>query len=496
MGITFGNDVLNGFYPSLSEFKELKSLGNAALVCKEINADLETPVSVYLKVARPPYSFLLESVEGGDKIARYSFIGTDPYDVVKTGLNEKGGSVDPLDYISQKLSETKIVPDSKLPKFNGGAVGFIGYDVIKHFENVPEHKKGNLDIPESVFMFSDTILVFDHVEHKILILSLAKFGNDMDHSYMEAVKKIQEIVARLDSQVDSKHRIQDISKSMISKSAPNTKTNMTKDEYSNSINKIIEYIKAGDCIQVVFSQRFSTPTSSEPFTIYRALRRINPSPYMFYLHLDDFQLIGSSPEMLIKCIDGELDYHPIAGTRPRNSDPELDDKAEIELMNSEKEKAEHIMLVDLGRNDIGKVSEPGTVKVSQLMEVERYSHVMHIVSHVKGSLKKGLDCFDALRSCFPAGTVSGAPKIRAMEIIAELEPENRGAYAGAVGYFSYTGDMDTAILLRTIVLKDGVGYVQAGGGIVADSKIDEEYQETIGKSKAMIEAIKSAGESG
>ncbi|MBK50555.1 MAG: anthranilate synthase component I [SAR202 cluster bacterium] len=494
MGNTFESDELNGFYPTLPEFKGLKNLGNAALVYKEINADLETPVSVYLKVARPPYSFLLESVEGGDKIARYSFIGTDPYDVVKTGLNENGGSVDPLDYIRQKLSQTKIVPDPKLPKFNGGAVGFIGYDVIKHFENIPEHKKGSLDIPESVFMFSDTILVFDHVEHKILILSLAKFGDDIDGSYMQAVKKIQDIVNRLDSQIDSKHRIQGI-KNSSSTSQLNTNTNMTKDEYSNSINKIIEYIKAGDCIQVVFSQRFSIDTTSEPFTIYRALRRINPSPYMFYLHLDDFQLIGCSPEMLIKCIDGELDYHPIAGTRPRNSDPELDDKAEIELMNSEKEKAEHIMLVDLGRNDIGKVSDPGTVKVSQLMEVERYSHVMHIVSHVKGTLKKGLDCFDALRSCFPAGTVSGAPKIRAMEIIAELEPENRGAYAGAVGYFSYSGDMDTAILLRTIVLKDGVGYVQAGGGIVADSNIDEEYQETIGKSKAMIEAIKAAGNS-
>ena len=494
MRIYSENDGLNGFHPSLSEFKELKNLGNAALVYKEINADLETPVSVYLKVARPPYSFLLESVEGGDKIARYSFIGTDPYDVVKTGVKEKGGSVDPLHSIRQKLHETNVVPNPKLPKFNGGAVGFIGYDVIKHFENIPEHKKGELDIPESIFMFSDTILVFDHVEHKILILSLAKFDDDPDKSYMDAVNKIQDVVVRLDSQIDSKHRIQDITNGT-SKPSLDTKTNMTKDEYSNSINKIIEYIKAGDCIQVVFSQRFSTPTNSEPFKIYRALRRINPSPYMFYLHLDDFQLIGSSPEMLIKCIDGELDYHPIAGTRPRNSDPELDDKAEIELMNSEKEKAEHIMLVDLGRNDIGKVSESGTVKVSQLMEVERYSHVMHIVSHVKGKLKKGLDCFDALRSCFPAGTVSGAPKIRAMEIIAELEPENRGAYAGAVGYFSYSGDMDTAILLRTIVLKDGVGYVQAGGGIVADSKIDEEYQETIGKSKAMIEAIKAAGKS-
>ena len=492
MKISHENDGLNGFYPSLSEFKQLKNLGNAALVYKEINADLETPVSVYLKVARPPYSFLLESVEGGDKIARYSFIGTDPYDVVKTGTTEKAGTVDPLNYIREKLSQTQIVPNFKLPKFNGGAVGFIGYDVIKHFEKVPEHKKGNLNIPESVFMFSDTILVFDHVEHKILILSLARLGDDLERSYMDAVSKIKEMAVRLQAQIDSKDRIQNIDNKS---DGPEIKiqSNMTKNEYSKSINKIIEYIKAGDCIQAVFSQRFSTPTNSEPFTIYRALRRINPSPYMFYLHLDDFQLIGSSPEMLIKCIDGELDYHPIAGTRPRNANPELDDKAEIDLVNSEKEKAEHIMLVDLGRNDIGKVSEPGTVKVSQLMEVERYSHVMHIVSHVKGKLRNGLDCFDALRSCFPAGTVSGAPKIRAMEIIAELEPENRGAYAGAVGYFSYSGDMDTAILLRTIVLKDGVGYVQAGGGIVADSKIEEEYQETIGKSKAMIEAIKAAG---
>ena len=477
------------YHPTLEEVKGLAGQGNLVPVYREINADLETPVSAYLKIARPPYSFLLESVEGGERIARYSFLGTEPYDVIKTGPGQQHGPVDPLVPIQQALGEMRPVAPAEIDSFNGGAVGYLSYEAVNHFERLPSPEVDALGLPESVFMLTTTFLVFDHVSHRIRIVSHARLDGDVERSYADAVGRIEELARRLE---------QPVRLPLASASGKNETrqvlSNQTREQYDRAVARIIDYIYAGDCIQVVYSQRFSRKTDAHPFQIYRALRGINPSPYMFYLELDDFHVVGASPEMLVRCVDGHLDYHPIAGTRPRGETPEEDAAMEEEMTESEKERAEHIMLVDLGRNDVGKVSRPGTVDVTQLMEVERYSHVMHLVSHVTGELKPELTSYDALRSCFPAGTLSGAPKIRAMEIIAELEPDKRGAYAGAAGYFTFSGNMDTAILLRTMVVKDGVAYVQAGGGIVADSTPKEEYEETVAKARALMRAIDEAEE--
>ena len=477
------------YHPSLEEVERLAGQGNLVPVYREISADMETPVSAYLKVARRPYSFLLESVEGGERIARYSFIGTEPYEVIKTGPGQREGAIDPLLPVRRALEPMKVVEAPDVGRFNGGAVGYLSYEAADYFERLPSPESDPLGLPESVFMLTSTFLIFDHVSHNIRIVSHARVDGDVERGYLEATERIEELAGRLERpftppmreaprEGDSRHR--------------EVVSNMTREEYDEGVKRIIDYIRAGDCIQVVFSQRFSRATSASPFNIYRALRSINPSPYMFYLELDDFHVVGASPEMLVRCIDGHIDYHPIAGTRPRGGTPQEDLAMEEELRESEKERAEHIMLVDLGRNDVGRVSVPGSVNVTQLMEVEKYSHVMHLVSHVTGELKPELDCYEALRSCFPAGTLSGAPKIRAMEIIAELEPDKRGAYAGAAGYFTFSGNMDTAILLRTMVVKDGVAYVQAGGGIVADSKEEQEYQETVDKARALMRAIDDA----
>ncbi len=476
------------YHPTLHEVKKLADQGNLTPVYREIRADLETPVSAYLKVARPPYSFLLESVEGGERVARYSFLGTEPDDVIKTGPGQERGPVDPLVPVEQALSGMKVVGAGDDQRFDGGAVGYVAYEGVNYFERLPSPDSDPLGLPESVFMLTTTFLVFDHVRHSIRIVSHVRLDGDIDSSYAQAVSRIEEIADRLAAPLSAPV----VGGSGRAEDRGEVTSNMTREHYDNAIEKIIEYIYAGDCIQVVFSQRFSRKTDAHPFEIYRALRGINPSPYMFYLAMDDFHLVGASPEMLVRCVDGHLDYHPIAGTRPRGATPEEDADMEKELTESEKERAEHIMLVDLGRNDVGKVSQPGSVDVTQLIEVERYSHVMHLVSHVTGELKPELTCYDALRSCFPAGTLSGAPKIRAMEIIAELEPDKRGTYAGAAGYFSFSGNMDTAILLRTMLVKDGVAHVQAGGGIVADSEKEQEYQETVAKAEALMRAIDRA----
>ena len=493
--------------PSLQEFLALKSKatdGNVVPISREINADLETPVSAYLKVARGNYSFLLESVEDGERIARYSFIGTEPYEVIKTGLGRPQGDGDSLVPVEEALADLKVVSGFESDRFDGGAVGYVSYEGVRHFERLPSPDLDTLGLPESTFMLCDTYLVFDHVRHRISIVSHARMDGDVDVSYYRAVAKINKIVERLLqplASVTSKSRlVNDGDASLQNNKNPDglniagvsVTSNMSRGYYDESLAKIIDYIVAGDCIQVVFSQRFSAPTEAAPLDIYRALRGVNPSPYMFYLELDGFQIIGSSPEMLVRCVNGEIDYHPIAGTRRRGDTTEEDDRLAAEMLADEKERAEHIMLVDLGRNDVGRVSAPGTVDVTQLMDVERYSHVMHIVSHVRGRLRPDMNCYDALRACFPAGTVSGAPKIRAMEIIAELEPVKRGPYAGAVGYFSLSGNMDTAIALRTMVLKDGVAHIQAGGGIVADSDSDAEYEETINKASSAMRAIAEA----
>ena len=479
------------YYPTLEQVKQLAHKGNLIPICREINADLDTPVSAYLKVARPPYSFLLESVEGGERIARYSFIGTEPSSVIRTGRGETLGKIDPLNPIERELSRFKLIDVPNMQRFNGGAVGYLSYESVNYFEELPTPDADMLDVPESVFMITMTYLVFDHVAHKISVVSHAHLNGDVERAYDDAVRRIDEIIARLRAP---------LSMPAPDHSAPSqrlaTESNMTPEEFYDMVNHVKKYIIAGDVIQTVVSQRLSRPTTAQPFQIYRSLRAINPSPYMYYLELDGFQIVGASPEMLVQVDNGIVSTNPIAGTRPRGANPQEDDANEEELRNDEKERAEHIMLVDLGRNDIGRVSEPGSVEVTQLMDVERYSHVMHLVSNVSGKLRNDYTNFDALRACFPAGTVSGAPKIRAMEIIAELEPDKRGPYAGAVGYFDLAGNMDTAIDIRTLVIKDGIAHAQAGGGIVYDSTPDFEYRETLHKASALMRAIDAAEEVG
>jgi len=479
------------YTPTLERVKQMTDQGNLVPVYRSINADLETPVSAYLKVAQGPYSFLLESVEGGERISRYSFIGTDPYKVVKTGAKEELGEIDPLNPIQEEMDQFRLVPVEGLPGFHGGAVGYLAYDTIRYFEpRVPEMPEDPVGVPESVFMFCDTLLVFDHIRHDIKVVSHVKLDGDIVTEYRRATAKINEMVRRLAQPLVLPPELQTEGASKLV--SGNIESNFTPENYGKIIDRCVEYVHSGDVIQVVNSQRFSRRTVAHPFQIYRSLRSINPSPYMYYLNLDDFQIVGAAIETVVTVHGRRAATHPIAGTRPRGTTPVEDDANETELKGSEKQRAEHIMLVDLGRNDIGRVSKPGTVEVTQLMDVEKFSHVMHLVSHVEGDLREGMTSYDALRSCFPAGTVSGAPKIRAMEIIAEVEGQKRGPYGGAVGYFGYSGDMDTALVLRTGVYKDGVMYVQAGGGIVADSVGEDEFQETRHKAGALMRAINLA----
>ncbi len=471
------------YHPTLEEVRRLKKYGNLVPVCRDIQADLETPVSAYLKIARGNYSFLLESVEGGERLARYSFIGTEPLFVLRTG-NEN--PVDPLNLVEKELAQFRPVSIAGLPRFHGGMVGYLSYEAACHFERLPCPDRDPQGLPESVLMLADTLLVFDHVTHKIKVVSHAHVDGDVDTAYREATHRIDDLVNRLEEPMHSETL----------KNAPphesEASSNFSPAEFEALVSQAKEYIYAGDVIQTVLSQRLARRTYAHPFAIYRALRSINPSPYMYYLHLGDFYIAGASPELLVRVEDGIVSTHPIAGTRRRGKDAVEDTALEEELRHDEKERAEHIMLVDLGRNDIGRISEPGTVEVTQLMDVERYSHVMHLVSHVQGRLRAGLSQFDALRSCFPAGTVSGAPKIRAMEIIAELEREQRGPYAGAVGYFDFSGNLDTAITIRTIIIKNNLAYIQAGAGIVADSVPEREYQESLNKAQALLAAIDQA----
>jgi anthranilate synthase component 1 len=473
------------YYPTLGEARELARYGNLIPVYCEIMADLETPVSAYLKIARGDYSFLLESVEGGEQLARYSFIGTEPALVLKT---ESNNPIDPLPLIEKELARFRLVTTSGLPRFHGGMVGYLGYEVARYFEELPSPEPDPLGLPESVFMLADTLLIFDHLTHKIKVVSHAHIDGDVETAYHETTDKIDSLVARLSQPISPRY----FSSTSSSQSLAPASSNLSQTEFEERVRRAKEYIYAGDIIQVVLSQRLARPTSASPFTLYRALRSLNPSPYMYYLNLGDCHIVGASPELLVRVEDGIVSNHPIAGTRPRGKNDTQDLALEEDLKSDEKECAEHIMLVDLGRNDIGRVSEPGTVKVTQLMGIERYSHVMHLVSHVEGKLRSDLSQFDALRACFPAGTVSGAPKIRAMEIIAELEPGKRGPYAGAVGYFGFSGNMDTAINIRTSIFKDGVAYTQAGAGIVADSIPEREYQESLNKAQALITAIEQA----
>jgi anthranilate synthase component 1 len=471
------------YHPSLSEIKKLKDRGNLAPVYREIMADLETPVSVYLKTARGSYSFLLESVEGGERLARYSFIGTEPAQVLTMGDGRTG---DPLSLISEEFKKYRPVSIDGLPRFHGGVVGYLSYEVARYFERLPAPEADPVALPEARLMLADTLLVFDHLTHVIKVVSHVRLDGDIEASYREATGKIDRLVERLSGAIPGQPGA---APSVNSSSAT---ANLTRAQYESIVTRMKEHIYNGDIIQGVPSLRLARRTAAHPFAVYRALRSVNPSPYMYFLHLGDFHIVGASPELLVRVEDGVVSNHPIAGTRPRGRDPETDNALAEELKSDEKERAEHLMLVDLARNDVGRISRPGSVEVTQFMDIERYSHVMHLVSHVQGRLREGLTQFDALRACFPAGTVSGAPKIRAMEIIAALEPDRRGPYAGAVGYFDFSGNMDTAITIRTIIVKDGVAYVQVGAGIVADSVPANEYQECLNKAQALLTAIDNA----
>ncbi len=474
------------YRPTLEEAKKLKQEGNLLPVYREINADLETPVSAYLKIASGDYSFLLESVEGGERLARYSFLGTEPARVfTMQGGNDVSG-IDPCILIEKEFKQYRSIPVDGLPRFNGGVVGYLSYEVARYFERLPSPAKDPLNLPEARLMLADTLLIFDHLAHKIKVVSHAHLDGDIEESYKEATEKIDRLVERLKNPVPS------YAKASEGKPEGKVTQNVTQSEYENMVTAMKKHIYDGDIIQGVPSLRVGKKTPASPFAIYRSLRSINPSPYMYFLHLGDFYIVGASPELLVRVEDGVVSNHPIAGTRPRGRDNGEDKALEEDLKNDEKERAEHVMLVDLARNDVGRISEPGTVQVTQFMDIERYSHVIHLVSHVQGKLRKGLTQYDALRACFPAGTVSGAPKIRAMEIIAELEPDKRGPYAGAVGYFDFRGNMDTAIAIRTIVVKDGTAYVQAGAGIVADSVPTNEYRECMSKMQALLAAIEQA----
>ncbi len=476
-------------------------------VWRELPADLETPVSAYLKLARGRYGFLLESVEGGERLARYSFAGCDPYLVLRVrdgraqyrwlrgeraGMSERRRCNDPLEAVRAELERRPLAHTPGLPRFSGGAVGYLAYEAAARFEpSVPIPADDPLGLPEAVFCFYDTLLIFDHARHRARLLAYADLeasGGDSDAAEVEAKARLDEMQRRLERPMPRANRPRAARQPVTLPAS----TLETQAAYEGAVLRIQEYIRAGDCFQVVPSRRIARRTNAQPFEMYRALRSINPSPYMFYLALDDFAVAGASPEMLVRVEDGEVSIHPIAGTRRRDADPVLDAALAAELLADEKERAEHVMLVDLGRNDVGRVSEPGSVRVAQFLDVERYSHVMHLVSHVTGRLRAGLTPYDALRAGFPAGTLSGAPKVRAMQIIAELERQRRGVYGGAAGYLGFDGNLDTCIAIRTLVVKDGIAYAQAGGGIVADSTPEAEFMETENKLGAVLRALEEA----
>ncbi len=490
---------------SFDQFSELAKNYNVIPVFKEILSDIDTPLSVFSKIYSPDrFNFLLESVEKGENVGRYSFIGSSLPVYIRTKGNvaefyNKGkinykNTTDPIENLKEILKEFKPAKIKDLPPFWGGMVGYVGYDVIHFYEPIPDTKPDVLQIPDIFFFLSDEVIAFDNVNNKIKIIvcAILKKEDDLKEVYKNTLEKIKNIEQKLytEAKLDrlSLQNIKDVK-------IENWKSNFKKEDFLKAVEKCKEYIVEGDIIQVVISQRFSKKLKTDPINVYRSVRVINPSPYLFYLDFRDIKLIGSSPEILVSVVDNKILTKPIAGTRPRGKNEEEDKKLQEELLNDEKERAEHLMLVDLARNDVGKVSETGTVKVDNFMYIEKYSHVMHIVSDVSGELKKELHPLDVLKSVFPVGTVSGAPKVRAMQIIEELEPEKRGAYAGAVGYVSFDGNLDTAIAIRTAVVVDDTIYVQAGAGIVADSVPEKEYEETVNKAKAVMKAVEMAEES-
>jgi len=476
--------------------------GDLVPVYRTLLADLETPVSVYLKLAQTSTaSFLLESVEGGEQVGRYSFLGVNPKGLLTVQHNRvtvtRGGMTttrdlnegeDPLTVIEAEFGRVQPVQIEGLPRFIGGAVGYLSYDLVRYFERLPATAQDDLNVPDAAFMLVDTLVIFDHAKHQLTVLANAHNTGDPVAAYNDAVNRIETVIDALAQPLPYLDAPPDPVDGTLH-------SNMTRDTFEANVRAAKEYIAAGDAFQIVLSQRFSRRTSAPPFAIYRALRALNPSPYMFFLRFDhDFSLIGASPEMMVRLEDGTATVRPIAGTRPRGSNDAEDQALADELLADEKERAEHVMLVDLGRNDLGRVCAYGSVRVPEMMFIERYSHVMHIVSQVQGTLRPGMNAYSLLRATFPAGTLSGAPKVRAMEIIEELEGPRRGPYGGAVGYFSFDGSMDTCITIRTMLMRGDTVYFQSGAGIVADSDPAREYEETVNKARAVATAITRAEE--
>jgi anthranilate synthase component 1 len=485
--------------PDFAAFQEMAKQGNLIPVYREILGDLETPVAAYKKLRGEGCSFLLESVEGGEKWGRFSFLGLNPsllfqvHDGQVT-IQRRGKrqvletGTDPFAHLGELLAAYRAVPAPGLPRFWGGLVGFLGYDMVRFIERLPEMTPA-LDLPEARLLLTDQLLIFDNLRQTIKVVNLVHVDPDspLQAQYDRALTAIDDLIGRLGQPVPRPTAAPAAVKAVL-------ESNLTQDRFEDMVRRAKEYIAAGDVIQVVLSQCFSTSLQHDSFDLYRALRSINPSPYMFYLDLGDLQLVGASPEILVRLEEGQITYRPIAGTRHRGATPEEDQALEVELLADPKERAEHLMLVDLGRNDVGRVSKIGSVRVPELFTVERYSHVMHIVSQVEGELAPDQDGLEVLKSTFPAGTVAGAPKVRAMEIIEELEPTRRGPYAGAVGYLSFSGNLDFCITIRSFYIHRGRIYLQVGAGIVADSDPAKEYQETVNKAMALMRALQRAEE--
>jgi anthranilate synthase component 1 len=489
------------YYPFEERFLEMADAYSIIPVCKEIRADTETPISLFMKLGLKAPSFLLESVEGGQRWGRYSYIGLEPsaifmskgekITIIKDGKKEIITSPFSL-AMRGFLNRQEVANHKDLPGFSGGAVGYIGYDFVRNIEKLPELLPDDLGLPDSYFMIPDILIIFDNLRHTIRVQVLSHLGKTMNRreAYKNSIEKIERVLQLIERKGLKHERLK------LSGWKPNFSSRLTREEFSRRVERIREAIHEGEAIQVVFSNRIESPFPGEPFELYRELRQLNPSPYLFYLNMPECVLLGASPELLVRLEGGLIDLRPIAGTRPRGNDAEEERRLEVELLSDQKERAEHVMLVDLGRNDIGRVSEPGSVIVREFMTIEKYSHVMHIVSHIQGRLQKGKDSIDLLEACFPAGTVTGAPKVRAMEIIEEMETQRRGPYAGAVGYFSFTGEMELCITIRSILVHKKRAYIQVGAGIVADSNPEKEYDETIYKAGAMIRAIEMVGRRG
>jgi anthranilate synthase component 1 len=486
--------------PDFKTFCRLARQGNLVPVYETVTADLLTPVGAYLRLAKDArYAFLLESVEGGEKIARYTFVGANPVEVFRYAkgacIVEGEGRLEwqqanPVEFLRKRVARYRPVRVPGLPPLAAGAIGYFAYEMVRLIERIPASGRDDVGLDDAVLMFYRGLVAFDHVQHRLWIVRnvFTEGGGSLRGQYDAAVREIRATRRLLEQPLPRRKASRRAARPL------RPASNMSRARFLAMVRKCKAYIRAGDAFQIVPSQRFSARTTADPFEIYRALRVVNPSPYMYYLRLGEVSVVGSSPEMLVKVQGREAYYRPIAGTMPRGRDEAEDRALEAKVTSDPKERAEHIMLVDLGRNDLGRVCEYGSVQVERLMFVERYSHVMHLVSSLRGRLRPEVDCFEALLACFPAGTLTGAPKVRAMEIIDELEPTRRGVYGGAILYMDFSGNLDSCIAIRTLVAKDGVAYWQAGGGVVADSVPAREYQESVNKAEALRTALQSAHE--